>query len=312
MPTIATLTMNPTIDVAYEVNQVRHTHKMRGRKANYDPGGGGINVARVFGRLSGNANCYYLSGGAAGAMLDVLLNQRCFARKPITIAGNTRIATNIFERSTGHEFRFVPPGPEVTPEECAACLAALSEAEGQFLVASGSLPPGVPDDFYAQVGRIANERGIRLVLDSSGDALRAGLAGGGVYLAKPSESELAGLVGRELDTIEEIEAAAAEIVGAGQAEMVAVTLGEKGGLLVSATGSLFLPAIKVEVKSATGAGDSFVAAMLYRLTVGDTPEQAFRYGMAAGAAAAITAGTDLCFPEDIERLFAQYTENAAS
>ncbi|AKH43142.1 6-phosphofructokinase 2 [Altererythrobacter atlanticus] len=312
MPTIATLTMNPTIDVAYEVNQVRHTHKMRGRKANYDPGGGGINVARVFGRLQGNANCYYLSGGAAGAMLDVLLNQRCFVRKPIQIAGNTRIATNIFERSTGHEFRFVPPGPEVTAAEADACLSALAEAEGQFLVASGSLPPGVPVDFYAKVGEIARKRGIRMVLDSSGDALRAGLSAGNVYLVKPSESELAGLVGRDLDTVEEIESAALQVVESGQAEMVAVTLGANGAMLVSNTGSLFLPSLKVEVKSATGAGDSFLAAMLYRLAVGDDPPDAFRYGMAAGAAAAITAGTDLCFPEDIERFHAQYADIAAS
>ncbi|BBC71208.1 1-phosphofructokinase [Altererythrobacter sp. B11] len=310
MPTIATLTMNPTIDVAYEVDQVRPTHKMRGHKANYDPGGGGINVARVFGRLGGNANCHYLSGGAAGAMLDILLDQRCFARKPIRIAGNTRIATNIYERSTGQEFRFVPPGPEVTAAECAACLAALAETEGEFLVASGSLPPGVPADFYAQVGAVARARGVRLVLDSSGDALRGGLEAGGVYLVKPSESELAGLVGRDLNSHAEITAAASEIIAAGQAELVAVTLGEEGGLLVSSSGALFLPAIRVETKSATGAGDSFLSAMLYRLTVGDAPQDAFRYGMAAGAAAAMTAGTDLCFPEDIDRLFAQYTVSA--
>lgn len=312
MPKIATLTMNPTIDVAYEVDRIEPTHKNRTNSEHYDPGGGGINVARVFGRLGGVAKCYYMAGGPAGVLLDNLLNQRCFERHPIRIEGSTRINANIIEHETGLEYRFVPPGPTVTAEECEACLAELRKAEGKYLVVSGSLPPGAPVDFYAQITRIATERGLRTVLDSSREPLRAGLAGGGIYLVKPSLSELTALAGRELPDRAAIKDAALEIIHAGQAELVAVTLGDEGGMLVSASDSYYLPAIKVEAKSATGAGDSFVAAMLYRLARGDSPREAFRYGMAAGSAAVLTPGTDLCHPQDIERLYAQMDRSGES
>ena len=304
-PKIATLTMNPTIDVAYEVDRIVATHKNRTSSEHYDPGGGGINVARVLARLGSVATCYYLAGGPAGVLLDNLLNHRLFERHPIRIKGSTRINANIIEQSTGCEYRFVPPGPSVTPEECEAIVAALRGVEGEFLVLSGSLPPGTPIDFYARITRMMAERGIRTVLDSSREPLRAGLAGGGIYLAKPSIGELTALAGRELAGHDAIEEAAREIVDAGQAELVAVTMGEEGGMLVSVSDCFFVPAIKVEAKSATGAGDSFVAAMIFRLACGDSPRQAFLYAMAAGSAAVLTPGTDLAQPADIERLFVQ-------
>ncbi|WP_126173209.1 1-phosphofructokinase family hexose kinase [Altericroceibacterium xinjiangense] len=308
MVKIATLTMNPTIDVAYEVERIVPTHKNRTDSEHYDPGGGGINVARVFGRLGGIAECYYLAGGPAGVLLDSLLNLRCFERHPIRISGSTRINANIIEHTTGLEYRFVPPGPTVTAEECETCLAALRQLDCEYLVLSGSLPPGTPRDFYATITRMVAEQGIRTVLDSSREPLREGLAGGGIYLVKPSQGELSALAGRELRDHADIRDAARAIIKAGQAEIVAVTMGDEGGMLVSASDSFFLPAIRVEAKSATGAGDSFLAAMLYRLASGDAPREAFRYGMAAGSAAVLSPGTDLCQPADIERLYARYLE----
>ncbi len=304
MPTIATLTMNPTIDVSYDVDRLAPTQKLRSHGENYDPGGGGINVARVFVRLGGNAECHYLSGGATGVALDGLLDLHQLVRRPVRIAGTTRIACNVHERMSGQEYRFIPPGPPVTEAEWRACLQQLTHAPCEYIVASGSLPPGVPPDFYSMVSGIAHDRGLKFVLDTSGAALGGGISGACVHLIKPNDSELGQLVGRPLGTDAEIAAAAMEIVERGQAEIVAVTMGSRGGILASAQGTEFLRAIPVEAASAVGAGDSFLAAMVHALATGRPPREAFHYGMAAGSAAVLTSGTDLSRVEDIERLYA--------
>lgn len=300
---IATLTMNPTIDVALEVDRVIHTHKMRGRNELHAPGGGGICVARVFVRLGGNARCYYLSGGPMGVALDGLLDLHQLVRTRIPIAGETRLSTSVLERESGKEYRFLADGPTVSEHEWRECLEALRQVRCDYLVASGSLPKGVPDDFYARVAAIANARGIRFVLDSSGAALAHGLAGGGVFLVKPSIGELRALTGETLANDEAIAAAAAAIVGRGEAEHVAVTLGQDGALLASRSGILRLPALRVPTASAVGAGDSFLAAMVHGFAAGRRPEEAFRFGIAAGAAAVLTPGSGLAAAADIERLY---------
>lgn len=303
MKQIATLTMNPTIDVAYDVAHMVHTHKMRTSGEHYCPGGGGINVARVFVRLGGNACCVYLSGGATGAAFDGLVDLHQLVRRQVPIAGHTRVATTALARDSGREYRFVPPGPQVTEAECGSCLDVLSDVACDVLVASGSLPPGAPGDFYAQVAALMGRRGIAFVLDTSGSALAAGLAGGGVRLVKPSIGELRQLVGAELNSVAEVSEAAMAIVDQGKAELVAVTMGRDGALLAQRGGSQFLPALAVPVQSAVGAGDSFLAAMTHALARGWEPLEAFRYGMAAGAAAVLSAGTNLAYRDDIERLF---------
>ncbi len=302
MKSIATLTMNPTIDVAYEVSEVRHTHKIRATREYHNPGGGGINVARVYVRLGGHARSYYLSGGATGVALDGLLDLHQLVRTKIAIAGETRIAANVAETSSGREYRFVPAGPEVSEPEWTACLEALARVECDYLVASGSLPPGVPDDFYARVGALVRPRGIRMVLDSSGPALREGLAGGGIHLVKPSVGELRQLVGRDLPDAPAVAQAARELVASGKAQIVAVSMGHEGALLAHDGDTLHLPALDVEAKSTVGAGDSFVAGMVYALSDGQDIASAFRYAMAAGTAAVLHPGTDLARPDDIARM----------
>lgn len=304
MTSIATLTLNPTIDVAFEVERISPTDKMRTEVERSCPGGGGINVARVFARLGGHAHCYYLSGGALGAGFDGLVAQHAMEGTRIAIAHETRVALAVLERATGQEYRFTPLGPHVSEGEWRECLDRIAEAECRYFVASGSLPPGVPADFYARAAGIMCKRGIPMVLDSSGEALREGLAAGGLLLVKPSLREFQELVGQAVETPGEVGEAASAIISAGQAELVAVTMGEAGALLASRAGTLHLPAIPIEAQSAVGAGDSFLAAMVHTLGEGRQPEEAFRYGMAAGAAAVLTPGTALAFPEDIDRLHA--------
>jgi 6-phosphofructokinase 2 len=304
MRNIATLTMNPTIDVAYEVRRVIPTHKIRASHEYHNPGGGGINVARVFVRLGGNARCYYLSGGATGVALDGLLDLHQLVRTRIPIAGETRVAANIIEADSGQEFRVVPAGPAVSESEWQACLDRLAQAECDYLVISGSLTPGAPDDFYARVTRAVAARGIKVVLDSSGAALREGLEGGNIHLVKPSVGELQHLVGKALPDSWAIGEAASALVESGKVELVAVTMGHEGALLAYKGGTKFLPALPIEAKSAVGAGDSFVAGMVYALSCGKDPLEAFRFGVASGAAAVLRPGTDLARPADIERMAA--------
>ncbi|WP_353229851.1 1-phosphofructokinase family hexose kinase [Novosphingobium sp.] len=302
---IATLTMNPTIDVAYEVERLVPTHKMRTNHEYTNPGGGGINVARVFVRLGGNARCVYLSGGPTGVALDGLLDLHQLVRARVPIAGPTRIAVTMLELATGQEYRITPEGPPVTEAEWRAVLAQIADIRCAALVISGSLPHGVPDDFYAQVVRTIGARGVRVVLDTSGAALRAGLAGGGVDLVKPSRGELEALVGTTLPTRAGVADAAMAIVEAGQARLVAVTLGHEGALLARREGVIDVPALAVEAKSTVGAGDSFVAGMVYGLCTGQDDAASFRLGVAAGTAAVLHPGTDLARPADIARLLAQ-------
>jgi len=305
MPKIATLTLNPTIDTAYEVDQVFPTHKMRTIKEQYDPGGGGINVARVFVRLGGEAHCYYLSGGATGVALDGLLDQHRLARTPIVITGTTRISASLYDRGSGQEYRVVPAGPTVGPGEWQACLDTLDKAECDYLVVSGSLAPGIPDDFYARVAAGAAARGIKVVLDSSGAGLRHGLASGHIHLFKPSLGELRQLTGLALENDAAIADAAQGLVTTGQTKLVAVTMGHEGALLASREGTVRLPALPIEAVSTVGAGDCFVAGMVFALASGRSPGEAFRFGIAAGSAAVLTPGTDLAHPADIERLLPQ-------
>lgn len=303
MPQLVTLTVNPTIDVAFEVDKVLPTHKIRGRGERHDPGGGGINVARVFSALGGDVRCIYLAGGTTSHTLDSLIDLHDIARQRIAIAGDTRIAMAVREKESGLQFRLVADGPEIAATEWQQCLDQLAETDFEYLVASGSLGRGMPDDFYDRVADIVAGRGKRMVLDSSGRGLAGGLSGGKVFLVKPSLGELRGLTGERLESEEEITKAASALVAQGASQNVAVTLGEDGALLVNADGMLRLPAIKVDAVSAVGSGDSFVAAMVFGLASGHPLDHAFRLGIAAGAAAVLTPGTDLARSDDIYRLF---------
>lgn len=309
MKPILTLTMNPALDVSTAVERVVATHKLRCGPARVDPGGGGVNVARVVHRLGGEACALYVVGGPTGEAYRQLLEAEGVSGVPIAVAGSTRQDFTVDETATGEQYRFVLRGPELSQGEWRGALGILEEhvAAGSYVVASGSLPPGVPDDFYARVARLCREREARCVLDSSGEALRAALEEG-VCLVKPNRRELCGLTGRALDTAEEQERAARELVDGGQAEIVALTLGADGAVLAWRDGVLRLPALEVEAQSAVGAGDSFVGAMVLALARDRPLVEAFRYACAAGAAALLTPATELCRRDDVLRLDRQLAQ----
>jgi 6-phosphofructokinase 2 len=304
MKPIVTLTLNPAIDASCQAERVRPLHKIRTSNERYDPGGGGINVARVIRELGGEAQAVYLAGGLTGEAFDQMVGAIGLPRRRIPIAGLTRVSHTVFERATGQEYRFVPEGPALDVAEWQAALAVLGELDADYLVASGSVPQGVPVEFYAQVAAIVRARGGRFVLDTSGEPLRAALTSG-VHLIKPSRGELERLLGRSLRAPGALEAAAQGIAADGGAELVAVTLGGEGALLATQGGCLRLAAPPVKVQSAVGAGDSFVAGMTLGLAEGRSPRDAFALAVATGTATALTMGTELCHRTDVQRLYQQ-------
>jgi 6-phosphofructokinase 2 len=300
---IVTLTVNPAIDAACVADEVVPMRKVRTRDERYDAGGGGLNVARLIHQLGGETVAFYLAGGLTGQALEGLVEHSGIAAVRVPIAGLTRVSHTVYETSSGQEFRFTPEGPEIAEAEWKNCLEVLSIVDADWFVASGSLARGLPADFYARVARQVKARGGRVVLDSSGSALHQALAEG-VFLVKPSRRELEHLLGRKATTSQDEEALAREVVASGRAEIVALTLGAEGAVLATRIGTMRLASPPVETKSAVGAGDAFLGAMVWALASGRRADEAFRYGTAAGAATAMTPGTELCRREDVERLYA--------
>ena len=239
MPDIVTLTINPAIDIFVNVTRVEATRKLRCSAPKRDPGGGGINVARVAHRLGRDVLPIYPIGGQIGKLLQRLVEREDIESLVTPSHVETRENFTAFEETTGEQYRFVLPGSTLHRAEWEACLDKLSglTAKPKFVVASGSLPPGVPDDFFARAIRLAKALGAKTVVDSSGVALKAALAEG-VTLMKPNLVELGDLVGGKLDNDAEQMAACRKLITDKRAEMVALTLGEDGALLVTATPSL--------------------------------------------------------------------------
>lgn len=302
MSKILSIALNPAIDISSDADAVRHTHKTRTHNQRQHAGGGGINVARVIVELGGQCELLYLSGGATGTLLEAMLEPLGVKQHRIHIHDPVRVAFNVRELSTNLEYRFVPEGPEVTEEELAPVFDLLEASDADYIVASGSLPRGVAGDTYARMADIAARKSARFILDTSGEALHETLAKAKVFLVKPSLGELASFAGQKIDH-ENAGAAAQAIVRSGAAQYIAVTLGADGAILVGADSIHRVPAIEVPVKSAVGAGDSFVAAMTWSLAEGHEIGEAFRFGLAAGAAAVMTSGTELCRGADVLALY---------
>ncbi len=246
--------------------QLQPSHKLRCSHAERFPGGGGINVARVVQRLGGDCLAFYLAGGVVGDRLQQLLQAEKVPSHRLEIDDETRESFSVLETSTGREYRFVLPGPTLTDAQWQACVDYLAAVEPvpRYVVLSGSLPPTLAVDSYAQLGRLAQARGCKVVLDSSGAPLAAALAAG-VFLIKPSLRELSDLTGTPLENEARWRTAAESLLRDGRAELVALSLGERGAMLFSALGAWRADALQVDVKSTTGAGDSFLAAMVWAL-----------------------------------------------
>lgn len=301
MTQIITVTPNPAIDVSTSVGKLAPFTKLRCAAPRQDPGGGGINVARVITRLGGEVAAVYPAGGVAGQRLRHLMEQEGVQSLAISTAEETRENFTVFEETTKQQYRFVLPGARLAETEWLECLNVLAAPRPTFIVGSGSLPPGAPADFFGRVANAAKHIGAKAILDTSGPPLKAALQEG-VYLIKPNLSEF-----RELTGITAVDDAALidagrSLIARNHVALVALTMGPQGALLISADEAFRADPLAIEPASVVGAGDSFLGAMIWSLANNGDLSRALRCGVAGGSAALLRPGTDLSWPEDVERL----------
>lgn len=304
MPGIVTLTLSPALDCATSIADLRPDTKLRCSEPAYAPGGGGINVARAIKNLGGQALAIFPAGGPSGQHLTELLLAEGVDCQPVAVQAWTRQCFNVDEQAHGQQYRFVLPGAPLGTEEQQGLLDQVAALDSlDYLVISGSHPQGLTPDFLPRLLKLAGDRGARSILDSSGPALRQALQRGGLFMIKPSLSELAALAGEDIHSPEQLAQTASRLVEAGQAEVVMVSLGAQGALLVTRDGIERISAPMVKKVSTVGAGDSLLAGLLLKLANGSSLSEAARYGVAAGSAAITVRGSGLCTREDTERLF---------
>jgi 6-phosphofructokinase 2 len=305
MKPVVTLTLNPAVDKSISVDSVVPERKLRSDRPVLEPGGGGLNVARVLRELGVAVVAYWTRGGPTGARLESLLDQHGLDHVPIPIADETREHLIVFETATGQQFRFGTPGPVLTAHELDACrthMAAIDPGT-PYLVLSGSMPEGAPDDFYAQLASHAPP-GCRVVLDTSGAALARGLDTP-VFLVKPNVRELGQLAGVPIEDDDQVRDVARRLIARHGVEVVVTSLGAGGAMATTAADHWHVRSPTVRIRSAVGAGDSMVGGIVAALAGGRPLAEAIRYGVAAGAAAVMTDGTQLCRRDDVERLDAK-------
>jgi 6-phosphofructokinase 2 len=311
MKKIITLTLNPALDKSIAVPELVPEKKLRASAAKTEPGGGGINVSRALHKLGVESKAVYLSGGYTGKQFDTLLAAEGVAAVPQPIKNDTRENFVVLDEAARVQYRFGMQGPEVEADEWLDALQYISEQDDiAYIVASGSLPPGVPADVFGQLAVIAKQKKARLIVDTSGDALNYAVQKG-VYLVKPNLGELAGLYGKEKLNSEEIVTAARNIIAKGGCEIMVISMGGEGAMLVTANEQFQVSPPKLEIHSTVGAGDSMVAGIIAALSNEWPLSDVLRYGVAAGSAATLNAGTELCKKEDTERLFAEMKEQPA-
>lgn len=302
---VLSLTMNPSLDLSTSVDRVVDTNKLRCSPEVLQPGGGGINVARVVKELGGQSRAVFPSGGYSGQRLTQLLGAEGVSFATITLPIDTRQCFSVHETSTGRDFRFILPGESLSTSDAELCLAYFKKlkAAPRFLVASGSLPPGVSEDFYAELSLVAKTLGVRFVLDASGKPLARALESGGLFLIKPSQQELEDLLGTKLDSESTRLQAARQLVQAGGTDIVVLSLGEEGALLVTRELALRALAIPVQPLSTVGAGDSLVGGILWALSADKDLEDALKYGLACAAGTLLNIHSKMCSAEDVARLY---------
>lgn len=304
MTKIVTLTMNPTIDKSTSVENVLAEKKLRCERPHFEPGGGGLNVSRAVRKLGEESLALYLSGGPSGEMLGRLLDAEQIRHQAIAITGMSRENLAVYEKSTGQQYRFGMPGPQIQEQEWQNVLERLErlDPKPELIICSGSLPPGIPADFYARIADRATQHGAKVVLDTSGEPLTVA-ANTGVFLIKPNHAELETLEGQPLENEHQQEELLRRLVAEGRAEIVVASLGAAGALYAWQERLSRVRAPTVKINSKVGAGDSMVAGMVTALSRGWDVPDAVRFGVAAGAAAVMTPGSELCSREDTERLY---------
>jgi 6-phosphofructokinase 2 len=299
---ILTVTLNPCIDKSSTVSQLKPESKLRCTEVVHEPGGGGINVSKALKKLDTTSVALFPAGGHNGNMLCSLLDKEGIPFHGVDTKIETRENWVVLETGNNNQYRFTFPGRQVEESVIHTLVDEIRNFSPGFVVASGSLPPGLPDYFYGLIVKNAKAVGAKCIADTSGAALEA-LKGKGAYLIKPNIGELRSLLRVSYIQPNQVDDAAQQVIRDGYAEMVAVSMGPEGAWLVTANEKHFASAPKVPKKSTVGAGDSMVAGITYMLQRQRPLKEALAFGVACGSAATMNEGTQLFRREDAEHLY---------
>jgi len=303
MPAIVTITFSPCIDKSTSVPELIPEKKLKCTTPKLEPGGGGINVARAIKKLGGETLAIYPAGGYTGKYFNALMKNENITAIIIETKNETRENIIVLNEYTNQQYRFGMPGTELAETEWKQILKTIEEInDAKFIVASGSLPPGVPLDIFARIGAIAKNKNIKFIADTSGQALKY-VADKGAYLLKPNLNELASLVDKIYLSPDEIILAARQIIEKGNCKIIVISMGIEGAMLVTKDIVKKYSPPSVIRKSTVGAGDSMVAGIVLALSNEKSLEESVQYGIACGTAATMNPGTGLCKLEDAEKLY---------
>jgi 6-phosphofructokinase 2 len=306
MQSIITITFSPCVDKSTLVQAIIPEKKITCTTPKLEPGGGGINVARAIKKLGGYATAVFPSGGCTGKTFNYLLKKEDVPNIIIETNNETRENIIVFDESSNNQYRFGMPSTGLRKSEWQQCLHEIDKINNiGYIVASGSLPPNVPISIFAQLAKMAKRKKAKFILDTTGKALLNTLSKG-VYLIKPNAGELAALAGKKkLLSIAEIKKYAKQLINRYQCEVIVVSLGAVGALLVTKNECELIKCPNVIRKSTVGAGDSMVAGIVFYLHKNKTIFEAVQYGVACGTAATMNSGTELCKKKDADKLLHQ-------
>jgi 6-phosphofructokinase 2 len=305
---ILTVTLNPAIDKSTITDLIQPEAKQRCTDVLNEPGGGGINVSKALQKLEAASVALFPAGGHNGEMLKSLLTAEKIPFHSINSSVETRENWVVLESETNHQFRFTFPGKSIEEQVIKNLIDDILSYSPAYIVASGSLPPGLPDYFYGLIVKTANAVGAKCIVDTSGPALQA-LQGKHAFLIKPNISELCKMLNIDKLQTNEVPDAAQQAVRDGFAELIAVSMGPDGAWLVTADKKYFASAPIVKKKSTVGAGDSMVAGITYMLQQQQALQQVINFGVACGSAATMNEGTQLFKIKDVHQLYEQINGN---
>lgn len=304
-PSILTVTLNPTVDISLEVDRLNDEGKNRATVRSVQGGGGGINVARCVGRLGGSALALHTFGREVGQRLNRLLDEEGLTHQGIEIGSDTREAVVVAETEVWHSYHLVPPGAELTAAEQDRCVDAIVAAAQHFpyLVLTGSVPPGLPDDFCARIVRCVDPSATRVVLDIAGAQLREVLNADS-FAIRLDRREAAGLIGRPIECFADAQAANDLLLETGATGHTITTVAALGAVYSNPRfhHRISAPIPPSPARSDACAGDSLVGAFTYQLATGADCLYACEYGVAAAAATVLRPGTEVFDPATVEAL----------
>lgn len=303
---IYTVTLNPALDKTVEIPSLTVDAVNRITKMRTDPGGKGINVSKVIGKLGSKSIATGILGGDTGHYIQAAVEAMGIETGFVFVEGETRTNLKIVDPVLHTNTDINEPGLTVSEEVAEWLLQNVLNwvEQGDFVILSGSIPKGCPKTVYRTWIEACNEKGIRTILDADSEQFALGLEAS-PYLIKPNNHEFSALLGRELVTPQELGAAARELMAKYGIQEVVVSMGGDGALYVTADEIIHAEGLKVPVGSTVGAGDSVVAALAVALERGMSLEDAARLSAATGAANVMCSGTQAAEYEAVEALLPQ-------